>query len=321
VCYRQRRKIKKNMFEKITGQERAKRRLQFFAEGQSKTGISPHILFVAPRGCGKTLLAQAYAKELFNENSSKRKLLTINCSSLTKVSQFINDIVIPHVVDKEITILFDEASEIPRSISMALLTILNPTKENQNTYSFGDLEVVFDFSKVTFLFATTEAHLLFHALTDRLERIDLEEYSADQLATIIKKNIEAPITDAAMTEIGQVLRGNARKAAQMANHISIYLNTKSKTTFDIHAWHDFSFGMGIRKLGLTSTEVKLLRCLSERLETTLTVLSSKMSMTRQAVQQDTESYLQKLDLIEIAPAGRRLTRKGRDYLNFSSNNP
>ena len=309
------------MFEKIIGQERAKRRLEFFAEGQRKTGVSPHILFVAPRGCGKTLVAQSYARELTNGDSSKRKLLTINCSSLVKVSQFINDIIIPYVADKEITILFDEASEIPRSISMALLTILNPTRENQNTYSFGDLDILFDFKKVTFLFATTEAHLLFHALTDRLERIDLEEYSADQLATIIKNNIEAPITNEAMIEIGQVLRGNARKAAQMANHISIYLNTKSKTIFDAASWRDFSFNMGIRKLGLTATEIKLLQCLNERLETTLTVLSSKMSMTRQAVQQDTESYLQKLDLIEIAPAGRRLTKKGREYLNLSSNTP
>lgn len=309
------------MFENIIGQERVKRRLEFFAQGQAKTGISPHVLFVAPRGSGKTLIAQAYARGLVDEFGLRRKLLTINCSSLVKVSQFINDIIIPYAIDKDITILFDEASEIPRSISMALLTILNPTKENKNTYSFGDLEISFDFKKITFLFATTEAHLLFHALTDRLERVDLEEYSADQLATIIKNNIKAPIADEAMTEIGKVLRGNARKAAQMANHIAIYLDSKSKTTFDIHSWHDFSFGMGIRKLGLTSSEVKLLRCLSERLETTLTVLSSKMGMTRQAVQQDTESYLQKLDLIEIAPTGRRLTRKGRAYLEFSSSNP
>ena len=309
------------MFEKIIGQERAKRRLEFFIQGQNQTGISPHILFVAPRGCGKTLIAQSYSKELVTEDGFKRKLLTINCSSLTKVSQFINDIVIPHVVDKEVTILFDEASEIPRSISMALLTILNPTKENQNTYSFGDLDILFDFSKVTFLFATTEAHLLFHALTDRLERIDLEEYSEGQLADIIRKNIDSQITDEVMVEIGQVLRGNARKAAQMANHISIYLNSKNKTTFDIQTWHDFRFGMGIRKLGLTSTEVKLLQCLSERPETTLTTLSSKMSMTRESVQRDTESYLQKLDLIEIVPTGRRLTKKGQDYLTILTNNP
>lgn len=309
------------MFDNIIGQEKAKRRLNFFAHGQSKTGVSPHILFVAPRGCGKTLIAQTYARQLTNSDGSRRKLITINCSSLTKVSQFINDIVIPHVVDKKVTILFDEASEIPRSISMALLTILNPTKENQNTYSFGDLDILFDFSKVTFLFATTEAHLLFHALTDRLERLDLEEYDLNQLSAIIQANITFPITNDAMREIGSVLRGNARKAAQIANHISVYLNSNNKKTFDIQSWHDFSFNLGIRKLGLTSTEVKLLKCLTEKLETTLTVLSSKMSMTKSAVQQDTESYLQKLDLIEIAPAGRRLTRKGRDYLNFSSNNP
>ncbi len=302
------------MFNKIIGQEKAKLRLEFFAQGQNATGISPHVLFVAPRGCGKTLIAQTYADQLLNTNGAKRPSMIINCSSLTKVSSFINDIVIPYLENQEITIIFDEASEIPKSISMALLTILNPTKANKNVYNFGDLEIVFDFSKVTFLFATTEAHLLFHALADRLERLDLEEYSKDQLSDIVRSNVDVTITDDAIVEIGKVLRGNARKAAQIANHISVYTHSIGAKIFDLNAWNDFRFNMGILDSGLSASEVKLLQCLAEKIETTLTVLSSKMSMTKQAVQQDLESYLQKLSLIEIAPTGRRLTRKGRDYL-------
>lgn len=109
-------------FDKIIGQEKVKKKLSFYLEGQHKTLLSPHILFVAPRGSGKTLLAQTYASQLLNSEGKKRKLITINCSTLTSLKSFINDVAIPFVSGKEVTILFDEASEIPPPIRMALLT-------------------------------------------------------------------------------------------------------------------------------------------------------------------------------------------------------
>ena len=255
-------------FDKIIGQEKVKKRLNFFIEAQNSSLLSPHILFVAPRGCGKTLLAQTYASNLINSEGKKRKLITINCSSLVRLKQFVNDVLLPYVVGKEVTILFDEASEIPRDITMALLTILNPNKENKNSFSYADLNMDFDFKKVTFLFATTEAHKIFHALMDRLERIDLEEYSPTNLATIVKNNVTSNIADQVIDEVSKVLRGNARKATQMANHINLYLSASN----------------------------------------------AKTHMTRQSLQRDLESHLQRLNLIEVTPTGRKLTIQGKNYL-------
>jgi len=301
-------------FDKIIGQEKVKKRLDFFIEAQKSSLLSPHILFVAPRGCGKTLLAQTYASNLINSEGKKRKLITINCSSLVKLKQFMNDVIVPYVLGKEVTILFDEASEIPRDITMALLTILNPNKENKNSFSYADLNLDFDFKKVTFLFATTEAHKIFHALMDRLERIDLEEYSSDNLATIVKNNVSSNITHKVIDEVSKVLRGNARKATQMANHINLYLSTSDNKSFDTKSWNDFSVKMGILPLGLSPLELKVLQTLGERSETTLTNLSAKTHMTRQSLQRDLESHLQRLNLIEVTPTGRKLTIQGRNYL-------
>lgn len=301
-------------FDKIIGQEKVKKRLEFFIEAQKSSLLSPHILFVAPRGCGKTLLAQTYASNLINSEGKKRKLITINCSSLVKLKQFMNDVIVPYVLGKEVTILFDEASEIPRDITMALLTILNPNKENKNSFSYADLNLDFDFKKVTFLFATTEAHKIFHALMDRLERIDLEEYSSDNLATIVKNNVSSNITHKVIDEVSKVLRGNARKATQMANHINLYLSTSDNKSFDTKSWNDFSVKMGILPLGLSPLELKVLQTLGERSETTLTNLSAKTHMTRQSLQRDLESHLQRLNLIEVTPTGRKLTIQGRNYL-------
>lgn len=303
-----------NRFDRIIGQEKVKKRLEFFLEAQNKSRISPHILFVAPRGSGKTLIAQTYASNLLNSEGKKRKLITINCSSLTRLKQFVNDILVPHVSGKEITILFDEASEIPRDITMALLTILNPNPENRNSFAYGDFNVEFDFRNVTFLFATTEAHKIFHALIDRLERLDLQEYTLENLSDIVQKATDSSISKDTLSEVAKVLRGNARKATQMANHIRNYMAAKEKKQFDAKDWKLFCDQMGINPLGLSPLEINVMRCLAEKAETTLTNLSAKTHMTRQTLQRDTEVYLQKLNLIEVTPTGRKLTPQGRSYL-------
>jgi Holliday junction resolvasome RuvABC ATP-dependent DNA helicase subunit len=149
---------------------------------------------------------------------------------------------------------------------------------------------------------------------DRLERIDLEEYSPSNLATIVKNNVTSNITDQVIDEVSKVLRGNARKATQMANHINLYLSASNDKSFDVKSWNDFSIKMGILPLGLSPLELKVLQTLGEKSETTLTNLSAKTHMTRQSLQRDLESHLQRLNLIEVTPTGRKLTIQGKNYL-------
>ena len=95
---------------------------------------------------------------------------------------------------------------------MALLTILNPNKDNRNTFAYEDYTVDFDFSRQTFMFATTEAHKIFHALIDRCDRIDMEEYTLNELGKIVQLNLdnESFKADAdVLEEVASVLRGNA----------------------------------------------------------------------------------------------------------------
>ena len=73
---------------------------------------------------------------------------------------------------EEATFIFDESSEIPHDISMALLTILNPNTKKRNKFTYNEIEYNVDFRRITFIFATTEPQHMFHALIDRLERVD-----------------------------------------------------------------------------------------------------------------------------------------------------
>lgn len=310
-----------NQFDGIVGQDAAKRKLAFYLEGYKASRIVPHLMFVAPKGCGKTTLAIATAKRLTKkEDGSKPKtFLEINCSTLKNVRQFINQVVFPHIADKDVTVLFDEASELPRDVTMALLTILNPNKENKNSFAFDDTLIDFDFSRQSFLFATTEAQLIFHSLMDRLERIDLEEYSHSHLAEIVKKNLlHVTFKDGVLVKVASVLRGNARQAQKMSMNINTYLKNKSQTTFDDKDWAALSNSLGILPLGLNRIELQILNILATRKESSLTSLSAKTGLTRECIQKDFELYLQKLNLMEISKLGRILTTKGAEYLKANA---
>ena len=307
-----------DVFHKIVGQERAKRKLNFYLRGHKATGIVPNMMFVAPKGTGKTFIAQEFRKGLIAREGEcvgkPKTLVSVNCSTLKSIKQFFNNLILQYVSDKEVTVLFDEASELPKDVTMALLTILQPNPTNKNTFCYDDYSVDFDFSRQTFLFATSEPHRVFHALTDRLERIDLEEYSHSQLAEIIRRNLsDVQFEDGVLEkEVSTVLRGNARAAQKMANDIRSYIGNDK--TFFVEDWNKMKIELGINALGLTPLEIQVLHTLSMHKETSLTRLSAVTGMTRESLQTDIENCLQRLDLMQITTLGRALTPRGIEYL-------
>lgn len=307
-------------FVNVVGQEKTKRKLSFYIEGYKRTGIFPNSILVAPKGCGKTLIAKAIGRSLLlPESSNPKSPLIINCSTVKNTRQFVNQVVVQHMVGKYATIIFDEASELPKDLSMALLTILNPNPENKNTFRFDDFNYEFDFKKHTFLFATTEAQHVFHALMDRLERIELEDYSNLELAKIVvlALNNGFHIEDLVVEEVIENLRGNARAAQRVGEKINLYLASKNKSTLGKPEWEDLKNILGILPLGISPIELKLLKILAVKPDGgfSLTQLSSMTEMSRQSLQQDIERYLLKHMFMEINTMGRCITKKGLEYLN------
>ena len=313
---------KPDRFPAIVGQDVAKRKLNFHMDNYSASSIIPHLLFIAPKGCGKTMLAKAAGRNLVGMEGKPKAFFEINCSTIKSVPQFINQIVLPHINQRECTVLFDEASDLPKDVSMALLTILNPNQENRTTFSFEDYVMDFDFRRQSFMFATTEAHQMFHALIDRCDRIDLEEYSYEHLAEIIKRNIDTLEIDCdrkILSDIAPVLRGNARAAQKMANNMKSYMQRKKAKKFTKVHWDELKHALGILPLGLSRIEIQILRALGEKKECSLTNLSAKTGLTPQCIRQDFEIYLQKHNLMDITTSGRSLTTVGHRYLKDLDN--
>jgi Holliday junction resolvasome RuvABC ATP-dependent DNA helicase subunit len=301
----------KENYSEIVGQEKTKAKLNFLLEGFEQTKIMPHLLFVAPRGCGKTMIAQETAK-IMNRN----KNVIVNCSTIKNVKSFFNQIMLPYVYDKDTTIIFDEASELPRDVTMALLTILNPNTNNQNEFTFEDGTYNFRFNQNSFIFCTTEAQKIFHALADRLYRIDMEDYSYISLGKIIQNNLKSKsqfIELDVIDEVASVCRGNARQAQSMANQISSYLMSKNSNKLTSGGWSEIKGKLSIYPLGLSEIELNIIKILKEHGEVRLTNLSAKTNLTKDMLQKNVEMYLMRNNLIEIRPTGRALTKKGHDY--------
>ena len=301
----------KENYSEIIGQDKVKKKLNFLLDGYKKTKIIPHLLFVAPRGCGKTLIAQKTA-DIMNRG----KTILVNCSTIKNVKQFLNQIMLPYVYNKDAVIIFDEASELPRDVTMALLTILNPNQNNMNEFTFDEGTYTFHFNLNSFIFCTTEAQKIFHALLDRLYRIDLEDYSHDDLGAIINNNLKLKkqlIKQDILNDVASVCRGNARQAQAMANQISSYLASKNCKELDKNGWDEIRDRLSIYPLGLSELELNVIKILKDHGEVRLTNLSAKTNLTKDMLQRNVELYLIRNSLIEIRPTGRALTKKGHDY--------
>ena len=62
-----------NMFNNIIGQDAAKRKLSFFIQSYETKGHIPHVLFTAPKGTGKTMLAKELGRNLLDPDTLKPK--------------------------------------------------------------------------------------------------------------------------------------------------------------------------------------------------------------------------------------------------------
>jgi Holliday junction resolvasome RuvABC ATP-dependent DNA helicase subunit len=303
--------------DEIVGQEEAKSKLSFAFNGYKASGIFMPTIFVAPKGNGKTSMAKCLAKELVcpSDPTKIKPFLRINCSTIRNTAQFVNRVLLPMVIGREVTLFLDEASEIPKDLSMNLLSVLDLEKGNKNVFVYGDMQLDIDFSKITWLLATSEIQKVFNPLLDRLERIDLQDYTTDQLCEIARKGA-APsvISNKAMEEIKRVFRGHGRDAFKLGNKINLYLQSIKENVLSLGDWLDIKKQLYIHPLGLSPLEIQVLEILEKCGECSLTSLAAKTGLSRACVQRDIEIFLLRHHLIGIEQRGRVITKLGRDIL-------
>jgi Holliday junction resolvasome RuvABC ATP-dependent DNA helicase subunit len=300
-----------NYFSHLIGQDNVKKKLNFYLKAYQATSVCPFLNLVGAKGLGKTLFAKEFAKNLKNKDGSKRPFLELNCSTIKNNAQFFEQIFIPLVMNNEITILFDEAHALPKDLTMAFLTIFNTEKTHTKEFVYDDQTFTFDFTKQTFIFATTESDKLFPPLKDRLSTVDFEQYSRENLSDIIKLNCEGiNFSNKALNALSLTVRGNARNAVMRAKEISLYCESENQNTFEMADYNELTDLLGILPHGITCTEKQILEILADRGSCKLQTLSAVTGLSPTSLRRDHEIYLLRKNFIQI-DGERKITNFGK----------
>lgn len=306
--------MSEDIFDGLIGQDNVKKKLSFYLKAFNKTSICPFLNFVGAKGLGKTEFAKSFARNLTNEDGSKRPFIEINCSTIKNNEAFFEQIFLPVIANNEVTILLDEAHALPKDLTNAFLTIFNTEKDHVKDFHWEEQVFTFNFKKQTFLFATTESDKLFPPLKDRLTTIDFEPYEYSELGEILQTKVpDVNFTPDALYQIAKTTRGNARNAVMRAKEIMLFCEAENSPTFNGDSFEKFCDTLGILPHGITCTEKQLLQILAERGASTLSMLSASTGLSTSSIRADHELYLLRKNFMQI-DGKRKITPDGKKVL-------
>lgn len=301
-------------FENLVGQNSVKKKLDFYIEAYEQTSVVPFLLFVGAKGLGKTEFAREFSNNLKYSEGIKRPFVEINSSTIKGAGAFFEQIFLPYILDRDVTILFDEAHALPRDLTMSFLTIFNTENSTTKDFLFKDSNYTFDFTRQTFLFATTESDKIFAPLRDRLVTIDFDNYSNEDLAQIFLNRLpEVSFEEEAVNTIASTFRGNARNCIHKVRDVGFYCKTKNICKFTSKHTKDLFNTLSILPEGLTNIEWRILNILRTEGRCSLQTLSAKTGLSRSAIQRDHENYLLQKGYMDI-DGQRLLTKRGHELV-------
>jgi Holliday junction resolvasome RuvABC ATP-dependent DNA helicase subunit len=302
-------------FDKLVGQISVKKKLGFYLEAYNSTSIVPFLNFVGAKGLGKTEFAREFGRNILNAEGNKRTFVEINSSTVKGVSQFFEQIYLPFILDKEVTIFFDEAHALPKEVIMVFLSIFNTESGHEKTIIHKETAYTFDFKKHSFLFATTESDKIFAPFKDRLITVDFDNYSQADLSQIFLNNLQNITFEAdALDYISSTFRGNARNCVQRVKDVQFYSVSRNVNNFSINEIKDLCDTLGILPEGCTQIEWRILNILRKEGRQSLQGLSARTGLSRSSIQKDHENYLLSRGYMEI-DIQRIITAKGCALLN------
>lgn len=304
-----------DLFGDFIGQKHLKAQLNFLLDSHRKNKIFNPSLIVGKRGDGKSKLARTIGQNILNnDNTEPRRFIEINSSSVTNITGFVDEIVIPHLSgNAEVTLFCDEISAMDSKVKDWLLSVLQPNANNQTFAHHAGIRHDFSFKHFSFIAATTDPQALSEPFKSRLRRLEFEPYSLSDLRGILYKQFEKNIfKDDVDKEIVTTVRGSPRNVVMLAGDILKYLSRNNKSSFGRADWQEFVEIFDILPMGLTQNELMLLRYLVDA-PLSLTGIAARFNLRPSMVRAEIELFPLSQNLITIDQK-RKLTQKGRKLL-------
>ncbi len=302
------------------GQPRAVRHLRALVDGarmRSEAIIS--LLLIARSGMGKSLLAEAIAREYARSTGEATpRLLRRIMGGPRLISSLIAILVSLEHGD----ILFiDETHALDLESQEVLYLAVDEHKTFDRTpKGASDRTKTVSIAEFTLIAATTEPGKIAKPLRSRLHAVQLADYTLPELKAIAEKLAEAAGLDITPQGARHLAERSERTPRSVRKLIELLTVTMPKTTMVTQeVVRDFLAGQGIDEHGLTPLHRQMLQVLARAdRDTSLDVLASSLGIDRLYVRTEVEPLLLELGLIELGTRGRSLTDRGRAIVRNES---
>ena len=138
----------------------------------------------------------------------------------------------------------------------------------------------------------------------------MEQYTKEELFTILKKNTDIDICRTIESKIKDIFRGHPRDCVKIAENLEKYAMAKNLDKIEESHWDEFCKIMGIHEHGFSNAEIQIIKALGEKGgEASLEALSASTGFTKGVIRQRYEHALLKRGMLEIS-SKRLLTRSG-----------
>ena len=302
--------------EEYIGQDKVKNKLKIFIQA-AKERKEPldHSLIYGPPGLGKTTLANIIANEMG---------VNIRVTSGPAIERPGDLASILTNLGEDDVLFIDEIHRLNRSVE----EILYPAMED---FALDIIigkgpsakSIRLDLSRFTLIGATTRIGLLTSPLRDRFGvMLNLELYDEESLKKIVKRSskvLNIEIDDDGALEIAQRSRGTPRVANRLLKRVRDYAQVVENGVITKEVAENALKMMEIDKLGLDSTDEKMILTIVENFNggpVGLDTLAAATGEEKETIEDVYEPYLIQIGFLNRTPRGRVLTRKAYNYFNL-----
>jgi Holliday junction DNA helicase RuvB len=299
------------------GQAKAREQLEIFIGAARMRGEAmDHVLLFGPPGLGKTTLSHIIATELgvnlrstsgpvlekpkdlaaLLTNLEKNDVLFID--EIHRLSPIVEEILYPALEDYQIDIMIGEGPA-ARSIKLEL-------------------------QPFTLVGATTRAGMLTNPLRDRFGIVArLEFYSADELATIVRRSaglLKVPLDEAGGFEIARRSRGTPRIANRLLRRVRDYADMKGSGQITKPLADKALVMLDVDPHGLDVMDRKLLEAVIHRFDggpVGLDNVAAAIGEERDTIEDVIEPFLIQQGFLQRTPRGRIATLAAYRHLGVA----
>ena len=308
--------MNQNRFSAVVGQREQISALNFYLDAQNKAGIFPFLLFTGAKGVGKTNLARETTRYLLNSDGTKKPRLEVNCANL-KNGKIFAEMYLSYIRDSQgLCLLLDEIHAMSSEVTAILLTLLTTDDNPIREFKYEGSTYSWDIRKINVVACSSENDKIFPPLIDRMTKIDLGPYSEKELGDILVQHIggQAGFGDDLILDIVSTMKGNARACVKRALEIKTFLaQSNTPTLFSTTDWQSLRQKLGIKEMGMTNSELSVLRVLDKHGPSTLQMLHASTGLSRSCIRAEVENELLRHGFLKIEGL-RKITQAGRELL-------